>query len=114
LFLQARREGLTLEIRSDFHRRGGFQLLNYELANSGLVRDHPQIKGTEIDHFQSDLAIEAGMDSRRGEVDHNPQTGEGTTAFNSRGKLIVAVEMDTLTSNGKHMPRMFAEGREDD
>ncbi len=103
-----------MEIRSDFHRRGRFQLLNDELANSGLVRGHPQIKGAESYHFQSDLAIEPGMDSGRGEVDHNPQTSEGTTAFNSRGKLKVGVEMHTLTSDGKHMAGMFAERREDD
>ena len=89
-------------------------MLNDKLANSGLVRDHPQIKWAEIDHFQSDLAIEPRMDGRRSEVDHKPQTGEGTAALNSCGKLEVVVEMHTLASDSKHMPGMFAERREDD
>jgi hypothetical protein len=42
------------------------------------------------------------MDGRRGEVN------------NSCGKLKVTVEMHTLTSDRKHMPRMFTERREDD
>jgi len=54
------------------------------------------------------------MDGRRSEVDHKPQTGEGTAALNSSGKLEVVVEMHTLASDSKHMPGMFAERREDD
>lgn len=80
------RVSLTNETGPKLLARFFTELLNNELADSCRVRDQPKMERTEVDHLESDVPRETGMDRWRCKMHHKTEPSHGTSAFNARGQ----------------------------